>query len=307
MKFKEDSSMSQYHAIVNSNIQFQLFNWDANAFHSNQQLFLATDDLAHVRDTFQSIRTLSIFNEQEIEVASFTEFDGFSSISYMGRNYSPQLNGFANELIITLTKVNLIEQVQRIDQKVNPTIDFDAMTLEEYKEWKINQLSSMGEQTIFNGTDVELTDGTVKNFTYDLEDQSNLLNAIFIIQALDDLTITIPYHGHGEPCELYSALDILATYIALQVFSTTTQTMVNMKINWVRECETKDEVSAITYETPLPEKWMERANSILVPAMEIVNELKRKYFPEEGPTDEPIDEPVEPTEPTEEPTEPTDE
>ena len=299
--------MSQYHAIINSTTQFQLFNWDANSFHSNQQLFLATDDLAHVRDTFQSIRTLSIFNEQEIEVASFTEFDGFSSISYMGRNYSSQLNGFANELIITLTKVDLIEQVQRIDEKVNPVIDFDAMTLEEFKNWKINQLSDMGELTIFNGTDVELTDGTVKNFTYDLEDQSNLLNAMFIIQALDDLTITIPYHGHGEPCELYSALDILAVYIALQVFSTTVQTLVNMKINWVRACQTKDEVSAITYETPLPDEWMARANSILVPAMEIVNELKRKYFPEDEPTDEPTDEPVEPTEPAEEPTEPTDE
>lgn len=299
--------MSQYHAIINSTTQFQLFNWDASAFHSNQQLFLATDDLAHVRDTFQSIRTLSIFNEQEIEVASFTEFDGFSSISYMGRNYSSQLNGFANELIITLTKVDLIEQVQRIDEKVNPVIDFDAMTLEEFKEWKINQLSDMGELTIFNGIDVELTDGTVKNFTYDLEDQSNLLNAMFIIQALDDLTITIPYHGHGEPCELYNALDVLAVYIALQIFSTTVQTLVNMKINWVRACQTKEEVGAITYETPLPEEWMARANSILVPAMEIVNELRRKYFPEDEPTDEPTDESVEPTEPTEESTEPTDE
>lgn len=278
--------MLQYFAKINSTNQIQLFTWDANAFRANSQLHLATDNLAEVRDLFSSIKTISIIDEQNNEVASFTEYDGFSSIAYLGRNYSQQLNGFANELVVTLTKVDLIEQVQRIDQKVNPTIDFDAMTLEEYKEWKINQLSSMGEQTIFNGTNVELTDGTIKNFTYDLEDQSNLLNAMFIIQALDDLTITIPYHGHGEPCELYSALDILATYIALQIFSTTTQTMVNMKINWVRECETKDEVSAITYETPLPEKWLERANSILVPAMEIVNELKKKYFPE---SEEPVE------------------
>ena len=281
--------MSQYYVIINSNEQLPLFTWDASSFHNNPQLHLATDDLASVKSVFESIQTITIVDEQGNESATFTEYDGFSSISYLGRNYSPQLNGFANDLVVTLTKVDLVSQVQRIDEKVNPVIDFDAMTLGEYKEWKINQLSSMGEQTIFNGTDVELTDGTVKNFTYDLEDQSNLLNAIFIIQALDDLTITIPYHGHGEPCELYSALDILATYIALQVFSTTIQTMVNMKINWVRECQTKDEVAAITYETPLPEEWMERANSILVPAMAIVNELKRKYFPED-------EEPTEPTE-----------
>lgn len=272
--------MSQYYAIINSNERIQLFSWDASSFRINSELHLATDNLVYIRDIFQSINSIAIVDEQNNEVASFTEYDSFSSISYVGRNYSPSLNGFANELIVTLTKADLIEQIQRIDEKVNPTIDFDAMTLEELKEWKIDQLSLMGEQTIFNGADIELTDGTIKNFTYDLEDQSNLLNAMFIIQALDDLTITIPYHGHGEPCELYSALDILAIYIGLQIFSTTVQTIVNMKINWVRECETKEEVRAITFETPLPDEWMDRAESILVPAMEIVNELKRKYFPE---------------------------
>lgn len=272
--------MAQYYAIINSNDRIPLFVWDANSFRGNAELYLATDDLAYIRGLLEHITSISIVDENDNEAASFTEYDGFSSITYLGRNYSQQLNAFANELIVTLTKADLIEQVQRIDEKVNPVIDFEAMTLDEYKDWKINQLSSMGEQTIFTGTDVELTDGTVKNFTYDLEDQSNLLNAIFIIQALDDLTITIPYHGHGEPCELYNALDILAVYIALQVFSTTVQTLVNMKINWVRECETKEEVQAINYDTPLPQEWQDRADAILVPAMNIVNELKKKYFPE---------------------------
>lgn len=272
--------MAQYYAIINSTDRVQLFTWDANSFHGNAELHLATDDLAYIRGLLEHITSILIVDENDNEAASFTEYDGFSSITYLGRNYSPQLNAFANELVVTLRKADLIEQVKRIDEKVNPIIDFEAMTLDEYKQWKINQLSSMGEQTIFAGTDVELTDGTTKNFTYDLEDQSNLLNAMFIIQALDDLTITIPYHGHGEPCELYNALDILAVYIALQVFSTTTQTLVNMKINWVRECETKEEVQAINYDTPLPQEWQDRADAILVPAMNIVNELKKKYFPE---------------------------
>jgi len=280
MKSKGEKSMAQYFAIINSTDRVQLFTWDANSFRGNAELHLATDDLAYIRGLLEHITSILIVDENDNEAASFTEYDGFSSITYLGRNYSSQLNAFANELVVTLRKADLIEQVKRIDEKVNPIIDFEAMTLDEYKQWKINQLSSMGEQTIFAGTDVELTDGTTKNFTYDLEDQSNLLNAMFIIQALDDLTITIPYHGHGEPCELYNALDILAVYIALQVFSTTVQTLVNMKINWVRECETKEEVQAINYDTPLPQEWQDRANAILVPAMNIVNELKKKYFPE---------------------------
>lgn len=269
--------MAQYYAIINNEFRFPFFQWES---YATDTFHLATDNLSQVKEAFSQITTISVVDDTDLEVASFTQYDTYSSINYMGRNYSAQLDGFADELVVSLTKADLIEQVKRIEDIVNPVINFDAMTLEEYKEWKIDQLSDMGEATIFAGTDVELTDGTVKNFTYDLEDQSNLLNAMFIIQALDDLTITIPYHGHGEPCELYSALDILATYIALQIFSTAVQTLTNMRINWVRSCATKEEVRAIEFDTPLPTDWQDRADAILGPAMNIVNELKHKYFPE---------------------------
>jgi len=275
--------MAQYYALINNEFRFPFFQWEpyaADSFH------LATDDLSQVKEAFSHIQTISVVDDTDLEVATFTQYDTYSSINYMGRNYSAQLDGFADELVVTLTKADLIEQVKRIEDIVNPIIDFDMMTLEDYKEWKINQLSDMGEATIFAGTDVELTDGTVKNFTYDLEDQSNLLNAIFIIQALDDLTITLPYHEHGQACELYGALDILAIYISLQIFSTTVQTLTNMRINWVRSCATKDEVRAIEFDTPLPEDWQARADAVLIPAMTIVNELKKKYFPERVETSE---------------------
>lgn len=271
--------MAQYNAIINSTETFPLFSWDAVSFRSNPQLHIATDNLAQVRDTLQDLESVKIVDDQENEVAYFTEYDGFSSISYLGRNYSGMLNGFANELVVTLTKVDLVEQVQRLDEQVNPIIDIESMSLEEYKNYKIKQFSKMGESLIFQGTDVELINGVVKNFTYNLEDQSNLLNAIFTIQALDDLTITIPYHGHAEPCELYGALDILTIYMTLQVFSTTVQTLVNMRNNWVRSCETKEEAELITFDTPLPQEWQDRANAILGPALQLVEELKKKYFP----------------------------
>ena len=271
--------MAQYNAIINSTETFPLFSWDAVSFRSNPQLHIATDNLTQVRDTLQDLESVKIVDDQENEVAYFTEYDGFSSISYLGRNYSGMLNGFANELVVTLTKIGLVEQVQRLDEQVNPIIDIESMSLEEYKNYKIKQFSKMGESLIFQGTDVELINGVVKNFTYNLEDQSNLLNAIFTIQALDDLTITIPYHGHAEPCELYSALDILTIYMTLQVFSTIVQTLVNMRNNWVRSCETKEEAELITFDTPLPQEWQDRANAILGPALQLVEELKKKYFP----------------------------
>lgn len=277
--------MSQYYAIFNSETSIPLFDWNSTLFRDTLQLHLATDDLVNVRSTLEQLKLITITDESQNEVAHFTEYDGYSSINYLGRNYSTQLNGFANELVVTLTKVDLISQVQRLDEQINKIVDIDSMDLETYKEWKINQFSTRGRELIFAGTDVTLINGVTKNFTYNMEDQSNLLNAIFIIQTLGDLTISLPYHGHAEPCELYNARDILAVYFTLQFFSTRIQTEVNMKNNWVRSCETKEEAMAIEFETPLPEEWANRANAIMGPALELAEQLQAKYF---GPDIDPI-------------------
>lgn len=270
--------MAQYYAIINSNDRVPLFIWDANSFRGNPELHFATDDLPYIRNLMTDIQSISIIDETDTEVAHFTEYDSFSAISYLGRNYSSQMGGFANELAVTLIKADLVSQVQRLDEQINKIVDIEGMTLEAYKEWKINKFSEMGEQLIFAGTDVTLLNGVTKNFTYDLEDQSNLLNAIFIIQALGDLSISIPYHGHGEPCELYNARDVLAVYFTLQFFSTRIQTEVNMKINWIRSCATKEEAMAINFDTPLPDEWAARAEAIMGPTMELARQLQAQYF-----------------------------
>lgn len=267
--------MTRYYVIVNHTNRFPLFNWSA---YDQSLLYLATDDLSLVKSVFANISHILIIDENNLEVAVFTQFDTYRSIKYMGRNYSNQINDFADELAVELTKADLIQQVQRLDKQVNKIVDIDSMTLEEYKEWKINQFSEMGEQLIFAGTEVTLLNGVVKNFTYNLEDQSNLLNAIFIIQALGDLTISIPYHGHAEPCELYNARDILSIYFTLQFFSTRIQTETNMKMNWIRACETKEEAMAINFDDELPTEWAERAEAIIGPTIELAEQLQAQYF-----------------------------
>lgn len=292
--------MAQYFAIINSTFRLPFFSWEASSFRGTPQLRLATDDLVGVRSALEDLKTIQVVDNTNIEVAYFTEYDGYTSISYVGRNFSSQLEGFANELVVSLQKTSLVEQVERLDKQVNKIIDTESMSLDEFKEYKINLISEAGEQLIFTGTDVTLLNGVTKNFTYNLEDQSNLLNAIFIIQTLGDLDISLPYHSHGEPCELYNARDILAVYFTLQFFSTRIQTEVNMKLNWIRECETKEEIEAITIDTPLPEKWAIRAQAIMGPAMELAAQLQAQYFGdvepivEETETEEPVVE--EPTE-----------
>lgn len=267
--------MARYYVIVDNITNFPLFSWGIS---DNEILSIASDDLASIKTAFTNFHHISIVDENGLEVATMNQYDTYTSINYKGRQYSNQLNSFNEETIVTLNKVDLVEQVQRLDEQVNKIVDIDGMSLDEYKEWKINQFSEIGEQLIFAGTEVTLLNGVVKNFTYNLEDQSNLLNAIFIIQALGDLTISIPYHGHAEPCELYNARDILSIYFTLQFFSTRIQTEVNMKMNWIRACETKEEAMAINFDDELPTEWAERAEAIIGPTIELAEQLQAQYF-----------------------------
>ena len=267
--------MARYYVTINHTTQFPLFHWDA---YNSESLFIASDNLAEVKNAFTNVEHISITDDKDLEVAVFTQFDGYDSINYKGINYSGQIDGFIDELEVHLTKIDLVQQVQRIEDQINPIIDFNSMSLKEFKEYKINQISKAGEQIIFNGTEVTLLNGVTKNFTYNLEDQSNLLNAIFIIQTLGDLTISLPYHGHAEPCELYNAKDILAIYFTLQFFSTRIQTEINMKMNWIRSCETKEEVEVIDINTPLPQEWADRAAAIMGPTIELAQQLQETYF-----------------------------
>ena len=273
--------MARYYVIVDNITNFPLFSWGIS---DNEILSIASDDLASIKTAFTNFHHISIVDENDLEVAAMNQYDTYTSINYKGRQYSNQLNSFNEETIVTLNKVDLVEQVQRLDEQVNKIVDIDGMSLEEYKEWKIDQFSEMGEQLIFAGTEVTLLNGVVKNFTYNLEDQSNLLNAIFIIQALGDLTISIPYHGHAEPCELYNARDILSIYFTLQFFSTRIQTEVNMKMNWIRACETKEEAMAINFNDELPTEWAERAEAIIGPTIELAEQLQAQYFGDVEPT-----------------------
>ena len=267
--------MARYYVIVDNTTNFPLFSWGVS---DNEILSIASDDLASIKTAFTNFHHISIIDENNLEVATMNQYDTYTSLNYKGRQYSNQLNSFNEETIVTLNKVDLVEQVQRLDEQVNKIVDIDGMSLDEYKEWKINQFSEIGEQLIFAGTEVTLLNGVVKNFTYNLEDQSNLLNAIFIIQALGDLTISIPYHGHAEPCELYNARDILSIYFTLQFFSTRIQTEVNMKMNWIRACETKEEAMAINFNDELPTEWAERAEAIIGPTIELAEQLQAQYF-----------------------------
>lgn len=125
------------------------------------------------------------------------------------------------------------------------------INITETQQNKINEMDESCKQTIYNGLDITLEDGTVEHFTLDEQDQLNLsgiglkllMGAEIIAWHEDDETI---------PCRFYSAIDatkIISTLTNWKEYHITYFRDLRIYIN---SLQTVDEVNAIEYGFALP-------------------------------------------------------
>lgn len=267
-------------AIINNTNRINLVDFSVGDFKTNTSLKVQSTDLGYVKDLFENVQLIEVFFG-ETKVAEYRDYDGYSSIQYLGRVFSESEQRFVDCLQITLTKASLIDQINRIEEKLDDNIDFDAMTTEEYKQYLLDDISKKGEAEIYAGTGVVLSDGTSEVFTYTSHDQSNIQTAVIVSEKLDDLTMELPYHSHEQMCRLYTARDIIIIYMTLRMMAVEVQTRVNLLKNYIRTINDKATLMTITYNTPLPEEYQSKYDAIISASIEIMEDLKHKYFPEE--------------------------
>ena len=107
-------------------------------------------------------------------------------------------------------------------------------TLAEVKRICEERLSDACQQVIFNGVDVEMSDGTTKHFTLKVEDQLNLLSLTAMASSGAQ---AIPYHAEGELCVYYSAEDISRIAAAATQFKTYHISYFNSLKNWIESMQ----------------------------------------------------------------------
>lgn len=103
--------------------------------------------------------------------------------------------------------VEFKENIDIKDVKDNPSKYLhytNSKKLADIKATKLKEISKKCEDTIYNGVDVKMPDGTY-HFSLTEEDQLN----IFGLQAKISAGQTVlEYHADGQPCKYYSVEDI---------------------------------------------------------------------------------------------------
>ena len=129
-------------------------------------------------------------------------------------------------------------------------------TLEEVKQNKINEMNAIQQETIQNGFDITLSDGTVEHFTLTDHDQTSLMGLQTKVLAGDE---RIPWHDSDVTtgCKYYSNADMaIITEKAMAYVTWHVTYFINLRV-YILALETKEEVESIEYGTYIPEEYQD--------------------------------------------------
>lgn len=275
-------------AKVNGTHEYRLMDWTPQSFKSSPTLRLITSDYQSVKNDFTNIKQLEIYSGENL-LATYSVFDTMASSASFNSQYYETENRFVDVIEISLIKNNLSEQVDKLNKQINKVVDIEEMSVDEYRDYILSQISESAQEDIYAGDVITLSDGTSGKFTYKMEDQANLTSSIAIIDKLmavqeDSSLIQLPYHSSGQSCQFYSPIDIITIYFTLFMRSVKIQTYTNAINVLIKQAATKEEITKFTYGMELPEEVQENVNNIVATSMAVMQKLMESYQPKESST-----------------------
>ena len=194
---------------------FNLMQFNSMTFDMECKLVVCTDDLKAVKSAFTDFKELDIYRD-DVQIATYTCFNNYKEISLQQGLYNNSNGEWEDALIVSLTRANIVEQVQRLDEKVNQIVDVNTLTLDEYKAYlqeknKTALAEFLANQTVeFNG----------KLYGVGEDDQNEMALNLMQYQALAQTgqEVTLEWHSKKSACETFTTEEFLTLTSMIKAF-----------------------------------------------------------------------------------------
>lgn len=194
---------------------FNLMQFNSMTFDMECKLVVCTDDLKAVKSAFTNFKTLDIYRD-DVQIATYTCFNNYKEISLQQGLYNNSNGEWEDALIVSLTRANIVEQVQRLDEKVNQVVDINTLTLDEYKNYlqeknKTALAEFLADQSVeFNG----------KPYGVSEEDQNEMALNFMQYQALTTAgqQVTLEWHSKKSACETFTVEEFVQLTAMIKAF-----------------------------------------------------------------------------------------
>ena len=269
-------------AKINDETTVKLCDWNSQYFAQEPAITIQDDDLKTIKELFTDLNKIQIMID-DVQVAEYTAYNTYSEIQYLGDTYVPGEEHFSPALRVVLEKTDIADQIKRLDEKVNPVIDFESMSVFDYRDYLLNKVNVACQNDIYKGQEIEIN-SEPKMFTFKLEDQNNLKVLFDIVSAFPEIQ-HMPYHASTESCEMFSRADIITVYLTLLIRLTKITTYCNQLNMYIKSIDDKDTLMGINYGDELTGEYLENYNTIIAQSMESMQSLFDKYIGTKEDTD----------------------
>ena len=194
---------------------FNLMQFNSMTFDMECKLVVCTDDLKAVKSAFTNFKTLDIYRD-DAQIATYTCFNNYKEISLQQGLYNNTNGEWEDALIVSLTRANIVEQVQRLDEKVNQVVDINTLTLDEYKNY-LQEKNKAALAEFLASQSVEFND---KPYGVSEEDQNEMALNFMQYQALTTAgqQVTLEWHSKKSACETFTAEEFVQLTAMIKAF-----------------------------------------------------------------------------------------
>lgn len=194
---------------------FNLMQFNSMTFDMECKLVVCTDDLKTVKSAFTNFKTLDIYRD-DVQIATYTCFNNYKEISLQQGLYNNTNGEWEDALIVSLTRANIVEQVQRLDEKVNQVVDIDTLTIDEYK----NYLQEKNKTALAEFLVSQSVEFNGKPYGVSEEDQNEMALNFMQYQALTTAgqQVTLEWHSKKSACETFTAEEFVQLTAMIKAF-----------------------------------------------------------------------------------------
>lgn len=260
-KYEKLSVTSKTGTVTN----YDVYSYMTPDMNSYLQFMLRTDDYAGVKKVFKDIASLTVVNEAGLECYSTNAYTELNYISL-----GTTMNSLGEDAItLRLKNQSLEEKVEKLQEQINPTVNEEQMSVDEFRTRHLMELDATCNEAIINGMDVETSKGK-QHFSYKDEDQRNLKTLFDTAMATQ---MDVPYHADGCECTLYSWQELVQIYVALQTNLLYHTTYINALHSLVRGLNSKEQIKAVTYGQAVEGKISESMKAALAQGQAVMDAI----------------------------------
>lgn len=260
---------------VNNNYLYKVLNQEFVEDELSIVVKCEIDNYSDLVNHFQEITSIEFLESDEKTVTFYSiEYDKARYFT-VTTEYEDTDGNIIPAIKLLLFKTQWESLVKKLNAQINPIINYDMMSVEEYAAVIKERMGKACTETIYAGVDVETSYG-VEHFSATTHDQMNLKS---LADSVKNTHLDVPYHNDKNQCKVYAYKEFINIYATVQSHIMYHRTYCNALNTLIQKLTTKDELNALVYGQEITdEEILEKMNVALEQGKLIVEAEMADYF-----------------------------